>query len=226
VLPFGGLGDALDDNVAFADEVEHVAAQEEVFGERAEEWERCGDAEDVLHLGERGREGMEDVVRLHRFEDALDHGDLKAGGSVEGGGFAGEVVPDAEVFGAPCDVLVETDKAGGDAIGCESLLAGVDVGEEMDFDAAREVEAALDGGVDESCFFDVDQGVSTCIVSSIFEPVQIVSSTLVLVKVFLSVFDFWRRARRFTAKGKSEGKRQGAKDAKGRQGLGVWRSGG
>ena len=73
--------------------------------------------------------------------------------------------PDAEVFGAPCNALVETDKAGGDAVGCESLLAGVDVGEEMNFDAPGEIKTALDGGVDESSLFDVDQGcLPACVV--------------------------------------------------------------
>jgi hypothetical protein len=125
---------------------------------------------------------MEEVVGLHGAEDALDHRDMEVDGSVERGGFAGKVLPDAEVFGAPGNALVEANEAGGDAACGEGLFARVDVGEEMDFDAAGEVEAALDGGVDEGGLFDVDQGASG-VRRSFFERVQIVGLMLYGVKM-------------------------------------------
>ncbi len=86
----------------------------------------------------------------------LDHGGLEVGGWLHGGVSAGEVLPDAEVFGAPGDLLVEFDEARGYAANCESLFPGVDVCEEMDFDAAGEVEATVDGSFDDGDLFDMD----------------------------------------------------------------------
>jgi len=99
------------------------------------------------------------VVGLHGAEDALRHGGLKVRGRPHGGVFAGEVLPDAEVFGAPGDLLGELNEAGGDASYGESLFAGVNVGQEMDFDAAGEVEASLDGCFDDGDLFELDHRV-------------------------------------------------------------------
>jgi hypothetical protein len=57
---------------------------------------------------------------------------------------------------------VKADEARGDAPGGDGLLARVDIGEQVDFDTAGEVKAAGDGGLDEGCLFDMDQGVSPC----------------------------------------------------------------
>src|SRR5205823_4011798 len=135
-FPVGGFGDSLDDGVAFAKEGQHVAAEEEGFGQRAENGEWGGDAEEVFHLGGAGGESAKVVVRLHGAEDAFDHGGLEVGGRLHGGEFGGEVLPDAEVFCAPGDLLGEFGEAGGDASYGQGLFAGVDVGDEMDFDAA------------------------------------------------------------------------------------------
>jgi hypothetical protein len=81
---------------------------------------------------------------------------LEVGGRFDGGVFAGEVLPDAEVFRAPGDALGEFGEAGGDAADGEGLFAGVDVGDEMDFDAAGEIEAPFDGCVDDGDLFEAD----------------------------------------------------------------------
>jgi hypothetical protein len=144
------------DGVAFAEEHQHVAAEEEDLGERAEDGKRGGDAEEVFHLGGAGGEGAEVVVGLHGTEDALDHGCLEVSWRLYGSVFAGEVLPDAEVFCSPSDALVEFGEAGGDAADGHGLFAGVDVCDEMDFDAAGEVETTVDGRVDDRDFFEPD----------------------------------------------------------------------
>jgi hypothetical protein len=52
--------------------------------------------------------------------------------------------------------LGEFGEAGGDAADGQGLFAGVDVGDEMDFDAAGEIEASLDGCVDDGDLFEAD----------------------------------------------------------------------
>jgi hypothetical protein len=145
-----------DDGVAFAEEHQHVAAEEEGFGQGAEDGQRGGYAEEVFHLGGASGEGAEVVVGLHGAEDAFDHGGLEVNGGLHGGELAGQVLPDAEVFCSPGDALGEFEETGGDAAYSQGLFAGVDVGDEMDLDAAGEVEAAFDGGVDDGDFFQPD----------------------------------------------------------------------
>lgn len=128
---------------------------------------------------------MEEVVGLHGAKDAFAHGDLEIYGSGERGGFAGEVLPHAEVLCAPDDLLMEADEAGGDAACREGLLAGVDVGEQMDLNAAREVEAAVDGRVEDGGLFDADQEVPR---RSNFERVQILRRQMARVKINLIAF--------------------------------------
>ena len=106
-MPVEGFGDLFDDGVAFAKEHQHVAAEEEDFAEWAEDRQRGGDAEEIFHLGGAGREGAEVVVGLHGAEDAFDHGCLEVSWRLHGGVFAGEVLPDAEVFRSPGDALGE-----------------------------------------------------------------------------------------------------------------------
>src|SRR5271155_3433292 len=106
-LPVGGFGDLLDDGIAFAEEHQHVAAEEEDFGEWAENWKRSSDAEEVFHFRGAGGKNAEVVVGLHGAEDALDHGGLEVGGWLHGGEFAGEVPPHSEVFRSPGDALGE-----------------------------------------------------------------------------------------------------------------------
>ncbi len=75
---------------------------------------------------------------------------------LHGGVFAGEVLPDAEVFCAPGDPLGEFGEAGGDASNGQGLFAGVDVCDEMDLDAAGEVETSFDGCFDDGDLFQSD----------------------------------------------------------------------
>jgi hypothetical protein len=91
------------------------------------------------------------VVGLHGAEDPLNHGGLKVCGWLHCGEFAGEILPDAEVFRPPGDLLVEFGQSGSDATDCHSLFAGVDVRDQMYFDAAGEIKASFDG-----CFDDGD----------------------------------------------------------------------
>ena len=155
-MPVGGFGDLFDDGVAFAKEGQHVAAEEEGFGQWTENGERGGYAEEVFHFCGTGGEGAEVVIGLHGAEDAFDHGGLEVGGRLHGGVFAGEVLPDAEVFCPPGDLLGEFGEAGGDASYGQGLFAGVNVCDEMDLDAAGEVEASFDGCIDDGDFFEPD----------------------------------------------------------------------
>lgn len=110
-----GFGEVLDDGVAFAQKGEHVTAEEDRFGEWAEEGKGSSDAEVVSHLGCAGGERAEVVIGLHGAKDAFGHCGLKICGRLHGGVFAGEVLPDGEVLGAPGDLLVEFGETGGDA---------------------------------------------------------------------------------------------------------------
>jgi hypothetical protein len=104
-LPVGGFRDLLDNGVALAKECKHVAAEEDDFGEWAEDGKGSGDAEEIFHLGRAGGEGAKVVIGLHGAEDAFHHGGLEVGWRLHGGEFAGEILPDAEVFCAPGDLL-------------------------------------------------------------------------------------------------------------------------
>ena len=109
-MPAFGFGEVFDDGVAFEEEGQHVAAEEEGLGERAEDRNGSGDSEVISHLGCTGGQGAEVVVGLHGAEDALRHGGLKIRGRLHGGVFAGEVLPDAEMFRAPGDLLGESTR--------------------------------------------------------------------------------------------------------------------
>ena len=94
---------------------------------------------------------------LHEVEGTAQHGVLEVGGRVEGGDRAGEVLADAEVPGAPGDLLTWADESATCSGG--RLLAVVRVAEQVDFDGAGEVEAAFDGRVDQCCFVEFDHAV-------------------------------------------------------------------
>jgi quercetin dioxygenase-like cupin family protein len=105
------------------------------------------------------------VVGLHGAEDSLDHGGLEVGRWLHGRELAGEILPDTEVFCAPDDLLREFGETGGDTAYGQGLLAGVDVCNQMDFNAAGEVEAAFDGCFDNGDFLQVDHRLraSSCV---------------------------------------------------------------
>ncbi len=63
-------------------------------------------------------------------------------------GRAGQVVPEAEVFCAPGNLLTKLEQATGDSANCERLLAPMDVGQQMHFYAARQVEDSVDRRID------------------------------------------------------------------------------
>jgi hypothetical protein len=149
-----------DDGVAFAKERQHVTAEEESLGKRAENWKGSCDEEKILHLSGAGGKGAEEVVGLHRAKDALDHGDLEVGGRLHGGDLAGEILPNTKVTGAPGDLLRELDETCGDAAYGQRLFGGVDVPDQMNFDASGEVEASFDGSLDDSDFLYSDHGIS------------------------------------------------------------------
>jgi hypothetical protein len=62
-------------------------------------------------------------------------------------------VPDAEMFSAPGDALVEADQAGRDSFGGDGLFAPMNISGEMDLDAAGEIETSFDGGADDGQIF-------------------------------------------------------------------------
>lgn len=158
VPPLGGLGDLLEDGASFVKQRLHVAAEKKCFGKRPEDRQGRGDVEDVLHFGEAGRQRSEEVVMGHGSKGAFDHGVLEVDGRTHGGDFAGEIVPEAEVLCAPGDALAEADEAGGDSLGCDRLFSEVYVSGEVDFYAAGEVEAALNGCIDGGDLFQLDHG--------------------------------------------------------------------
>ena len=100
------------------------------------------------------------MIVLHGAEGAVNHRVLKVGGRFHGGDFAGEVLRDAEVSGAPCDTLVEIDEAGGYSGFGYGLLSEMHVSGQMDFYTSGEVEAAFDGRVDLRELFEGDHGFS------------------------------------------------------------------
>jgi hypothetical protein len=151
----------LDDGVALANESEHVSAEEEFFGHEAKDGRRRGYSEVVGHLGRAGGERAEVVVGLHGAEDPFVHGHLEVGWRFDGRDFVAEVVPEAEVFGSPGDPVGEALEAGGEATYCEGLFAGVNVSEEMDFYAAGEIEAALNGSFDRRGLVNADHRVAS-----------------------------------------------------------------
>lgn len=93
------------------DEGQHVAPKKQDFGQRSKKGKWGGDRKDVLHLGCTRWKGSKQMIGLHGAEDALNHRDLKMGWRLQGRGLAGQVMPDAEVFGAPSDLLAQTDEA-------------------------------------------------------------------------------------------------------------------
>lgn len=121
--------------------------------------------EKVFHLGCAGRESAKVVVGLHGAEDAFDHRGLEICGWLHSCVFAGEVLPDAEVFCAPGDLLIEFGEARGDTADSHGLFAGVNVCDEMDLDAAGEIEASFDRCVDDVDLFQMDhrEGTASCV---------------------------------------------------------------
>ena len=157
LLPSVGFGDLLDDGVALAEQVGHVAAQDDAFGDPAQRAEWRGEAEVVAHFGETVGQGAKVVVVLHGVEGAAQHGVLEVGGRLESGDGAGQVLADAEMAGAPCDLLAGTDEAGAGSRG--GLLAGVGVAEQVDLDGTSEIEAAFEGCGDQRGFVELDHAV-------------------------------------------------------------------
>jgi len=51
------------------------------------------------------------------------------------------------VFGAPGDLLIQTYEARGDAAERKCLFSGVNIREQMHFDAAGQAEATFDGSI-------------------------------------------------------------------------------
>jgi hypothetical protein len=164
----------LDDGIAFANEREHVSAEKEFFGQEAKDGRRRGYSEVIGHLGRAGGERAEVVVGLHGAEDSFIHGHLEVAWRINCRDFVGEVVPEAEVFGSPGDLVGEVLEAGGEAAYCEGLFVEVYVSEEMDFYAAGEVEAALNGGFDRRGLIDANHRVK----SSLLARVNVLSEAL------------------------------------------------
>jgi hypothetical protein len=150
------FGYVLYDGVSFAKESLHITAENESFGDAAEEGDGCGEAEDVAHLGLAGGESAEVMVVLHGVEGSAEHGVLEVGGAVEGGDARGEALAEEEVSGAPGDGVTEGEETGGGAFERDGLLSEVGVAGEMDFDGTGEVEDAVDGRGDDGYFVKSD----------------------------------------------------------------------
>lgn len=111
MLPLGGLCDLLDDSIALMNECQHVTSQKQDLGQRSKKGKWGGDGKGVRHFGHARWKRSKQMVGLHEAEDALNHCDLKMGWQLQGRGLAGQAMSDAEVFGAPSDLLAETDEA-------------------------------------------------------------------------------------------------------------------
>ena len=138
----GGFGDGLDEIVSFEEEVGQIAAQDEGFGEPAEETERCGEAEFVAHEGCAIGLQIEVVVVDEAFEHAAQHGVLEVVRAIVGGddGLMRQV--QSEVARAEGDGLIRADDAAGDA--CDGFFAGVRGAGFVQVDAEGQKKAALD----------------------------------------------------------------------------------
>lgn len=161
-LPLAGLCCAFDDEASLDEEHAHVAAEDEDLSDTTERGERSGDAELIRHLGSISGKGAEEVVVLHGVEGAPEHGVLEVDGRVEAGDAGGEGLPNAEVAGAPGHLVAEGEETGGLVLRLighdDGGLAEVGVVEQMDFDAASEVEAAFHGCIDDSHFVKFKHG--------------------------------------------------------------------
>ena len=96
------------------------------------------------------------MVVLHGAEGPFCHGVLKINGRLEGGDFAGEVVPEEEVLRAPGDPLAGADETRSDSFEGKGLFSEVYVSREMRFDTASEIEAAFDGRLNGGELFQFD----------------------------------------------------------------------
>ena len=154
MLPAVGFGYLLDDRVAFAQEVAHIAVEDESFGNDSNHGDGCGVAEDVAHLGEAVGEFEEEVVVLHPCERAGEHRVLEGVGRIELRDVAGESLADTEVASLPCHLVAEPEEAGRTAVERDCQLAEVDVTQDVDLYRAGQVEAEFDGSVDQRHFFE------------------------------------------------------------------------
>ena len=68
--------------------------------------------------------------------------------------FASQLLPDAKVLRAPSHALPEFDQAGSNASRGNGGFSPMYISGEVHFDAARQIEAALDGRADDSDLFE------------------------------------------------------------------------
>jgi hypothetical protein len=130
-----------------AEQVAHVAFEEEDISDAAEGAKRRGVVEDVGH-GCDAVAVLEEMVVIEAGEGASDLGIAEAPGAFELRDAAGESLANAEVDGFPGDFLTEFDQAGGGAT--DGTFTGVFERGSVQIEIAGAVEAELDGSVDAS----------------------------------------------------------------------------
>ncbi len=96
------------------------------------------------------------MVVLHGLERAAEHGVLEGVRAIVAGDPRGQGLADAEVAGSPGNPVSEREQAGGVAGERDGLLAEVGIAEHVDLYREREIEDAVDGGVDAVYFFEGD----------------------------------------------------------------------
>lgn len=140
----------LDDGIAGVEQPEELAADHEGVGEWAAEIPRHGEGHFVAHLGLGGRDGAEEVLVGEGAKDAANHAVLEEDRRVVAADEAGVLNPEAELAGAPGNGFVGVDASARDA--GDRLNPVWTDGFDLDIEVERQVEAAVDRGVDKRGF--------------------------------------------------------------------------
>ena len=143
----------------------HVALQKNDFGHAAQKGDWGREMEHISHLPFVCGKREEEMIVLHETEDALSHGVLEIRRAIHRRYLAGEPLPYAKVFRPPSDALAHCDQSGGHAGSRYGGLSPMHIAGQMHFDASGEIEASLNGGVDNCRIFELNR--------HIFERVQL-----------------------------------------------------
>ncbi len=88
---------------------------------------------------------------LHELERSLDHCVLEVSRRVERRDLASQVLTNTEMFGTPSDGLLRSDQASRNP--AHRLFTTLLGSEQMNLNAARKIEAALNGSIDLHALF-------------------------------------------------------------------------
>ena len=137
----------LEERVAGAEQLTHVAREHERVDHAAEPSEGGVEVEAIAHDGAATRIEVKPMIVIEAAKGAIDHRVTEVDWALKRGDATRQSLPHAEMCRFPSDGFAEADQPARDAR-YGALLGGVQ-GALMKVDAAGEVEAALRRGVDE-----------------------------------------------------------------------------